>query len=212
MEQRDEKPPLTPSPLHLFTMSPLTPEILLSAYSQGIFPMAHENEDGAIYWYDPDPRAILPLDGFHVPRSLARAMKKRPFEIRVDTAFTAVMHACAQREPTWISAEIIAAYTRLHKLGFAHSVESWVDGKLAGGLYGVALRGLFAGESMFSRETNASKIALVYLVRRLRERGYQLLDIQFMTAHLRQFGAVEIPSAVYKQRLEQALRVRVQFV
>ncbi len=193
----------------------LSPEILLSAYSQGVFPMAHEDEGGAVYWYDPDPRAILPLDGFHVPRSLARALKKSPFDIRVDTAFTAVMHACAApapgREQTWISEEIIAAYTDLHQLGFAHSVEAWSGNTLVGGLYGVALRGLFAGESMFSCQTNASKIALVYLVQQLRQRGYMLLDVQFMTEHLRQFGAVEIPSAAYKERLMQAMGVYAEF-
>lgn len=173
--------------------------------------MAHESEDGAIYWYDPDPRVILPLDGFHVPRSLARVMKKEPFAIKVDTAFTAVMRACADRDRTWISEEIIAAYTELHRLGFSHSVEAWSGGKLVGGLYGVAWRGLFAGESMFSHEANASKITLVYLVQRLRQCGYKLLDVQFMTEHLRQFGAVEIPSAAYKQRLARAMRVRTEF-
>ncbi len=189
----------------------LSPDVLLSAYSQGIFPMAHEDEGGVVYWYDPDPRAILPLDEFHLPRSLVRTLKKNPFEIRVDTAFTAVMYACAaptpDREQTWISEELIAAYTHLHQLGFAHSVEAWSGSKLVGGLYGVTLRGLFAGESMFSRQTNASKIALVYLVRRLRQRGFQLLDVQFMTEHLRQFGAVEIPRTEYKRRLVQAMRV-----
>ncbi|MCP4425428.1 MAG: leucyl/phenylalanyl-tRNA--protein transferase [Chloroflexi bacterium] len=194
---------------------PLSLDLLLSAYSQGIFPMAHEDEDGAVYWYDPDPRAILPLDGFHVPRSLARALKRNPFEIRVDSAFTAVMQACAapasDREQTWISPELIAVYARLHQMGFAHSMEAWNGGKLVGGLYGVTLRGLFAGESMFSRQTNASKIALVYLVRRLRERGFHLLDVQFMTEHLRQFGAVEISRAAYKQRLAQAMRAFVEF-
>ena len=193
-------------------MTTLTPQLLLSAYSQGIFPMAHE--DG-IYWYDPDPRAILPLDGLHVSRSLARTIKQGQFEIRVDSAFTAVMRACAApapgREETWISDEIITAYTNLHNLSFAHSVEAWFEGKLVGGLYGVAVRGLFAGESMFSRQTDASKVALVHLVNRLRERGFLLLDVQFMTAHLLRLGAVEISQAAYKRRLAQAMQVKASF-
>jgi len=186
---------------------------LLSAYCQGIFPMAHD--DGNIYWYDPDPRAILPLDGFHVPRSLARRLNKGRFEIRYNSAFATVIRACAEpgpgREETWINDEIVGAYNRLHQAGFAHSVESWLDGELVGGLYGVAVQGLFAGESMFSRVTDASKVALVYLVERLRQRGFQLLDVQFMTEHLRRFGAVEIAAATYKARLAQALLVPAQF-
>jgi leucyl/phenylalanyl-tRNA--protein transferase len=191
----------------------LSPHILLNAYSQGIFPMA--DEDGSIYWYDPDPRAILPLDSFHTPRSLARRIRKGGFEVRVDTAFREVITACAapapEREQTWISAEFIKAYTELHELGFAHSVETWIDDKLAGGLYGVTLGGLFAGESMFSRETDTSKIALVYLVERLRQSDFCLLDVQFMTPHLKRFGAVEILRAEYKIRLVQALTVEAQF-
>lgn len=193
-------------------MPTLTPQLLLSAYSQGIFPMAHE--DG-IYWYDPDPRAVLPLDGLHISHSLARTLKQNRFEIRVNSAFTAVMQACAApddgREDTWISQEIITAYTNLHNLRFAHSVETWFEGKLVGGLYGVALRGLFAGESMFSRESNASKVALVFLVNRLRERGFLLLDVQFLTDHLRRLGAVELSQAVYKQRLARAMQVEPWF-
>jgi leucyl/phenylalanyl-tRNA--protein transferase len=193
-------------------MTKLTPELLLSAYSQGVFPMAY---DDGIYWFDPDPRAILPLDGLHISRSLARTLKKGLFEIRVNTAFTAVMQACAApaagREDTWISEEIIAAFTNLHNLRFAHSVEAWFEGKLVGGLYGVALRGLFAGESMFSRQKDASKAALVYLVDRLQERGFQLLDVQFMTEHLRRLGAIEVAQADYKKRLQRAMQVRTQF-
>lgn len=192
----------------------LTPELLLSAYSQGIFPMAEE--DGTIYWYDPDPRAIIPLDRFHVSRSLSRTLKKNRFEIRINQAFTAVMQACAApapgREKSWISAQIIKAYTQLNRLGFAHSVEAWCGGKLVGGLYGVTLRGLFAGESMFSSEPDASKVALVYLVNRLRDRHYRLLDVQFLTEHLRQFGATEISSEVYKKLLGQAMNRPAQFV
>jgi leucyl/phenylalanyl-tRNA---protein transferase len=192
----------------------LTPELLISAYCQGVFPMAHEDDN--IYWYDPDPRAIIPLDRFHVSRSLRRTLAKRPFAIRINTAFIAVMHACAAshsgREKTWINDEIIAAYTRLHRLGFAHSVEAWHDGRLVGGLYGVAVRGLFAGESMFSRMTESSKMALVYLIHQMRRQGLVLLDVQFMTDHLMRFGAIEVSSHTYKQLLAEALKVPAQFM
>jgi leucyl/phenylalanyl-tRNA--protein transferase len=191
----------------------LTPHLLLNAYSQGIFPMA--DEDGTIYWYDPNPRAIIPLENFHVPRSLARTIKQGKFEIRVDSAFRAVMEACAEpspgREVTWISTTIIEAYCELHALGFAHSVETWMGGKLVGGLYGVALGGLFAGESMFSRARDSSKVAMVYLVERLRRGGFVLLDTQFMTDHLRRFGTVEIPREEYQARLAHALTVWARF-
>jgi leucyl/phenylalanyl-tRNA--protein transferase len=187
--------------------------LLLNAYSQGIFPMA--DEDGSIYWYDPDPRAILPLDDFHIPRSLARRLRQGGFDVRVDTAFRDVITACAAsapgRETSWISPEFIEAYCELHKLGFAHSVETWIDGELAGGLYGVTLQGLFAGESMFSRVTDSSKIALVHLVERLRQGGFCLLDVQFMTPHLKRFGAIEILRIEYKVRLAQALTVEARF-
>ncbi len=174
------------------------------------------DDDGSIYWYDPDPRAIIPLDDrFHVPRSLARQVRKGDFEVRVDTAFRTVMEACAEpgsgREHTWISPELIDVYCELHALGFAHSVETWREGELVGGLYGVTLAGLFAGESMFSRATNASKVALVHLVERLRRGGFVLLDTQFVTDHLRTFGAYEIPRRQYKARLERALRVWARF-
>ncbi len=169
------------------------------------------DEDGAIYWYDPDPRAILPLADFHVPRRLRRTIRRGKFELRVDTAFEAVMRACSQtapgREHTWINQEIIDAYTALHRRGFAHSVESWQEGKLVGGLYGVSLRGLFAGESMFSLERDASKAALVHLVERLTQGGFVLLDTQFITSHLQQFGAIEISRQEYKFRLAHALGV-----
>ena len=176
------------------------------------------DDDGTIYWYDPDPRAILPLDKFHIPRSLARRIRKGGFEVRFDTAFTEVMLACAKpdlnradRDKTWISAEFIEVYSQLHHLGFAHSVEIWIDDELVGGLYGVSLRGLFAGESMFSRATDSSKIALVYLVERLRQSDFCLLDIQFMTPHLKRFGAVEILRADYQTRLAYALTVDARF-
>jgi leucyl/phenylalanyl-tRNA--protein transferase len=192
----------------------LTPPLLVAAYAQGLFPMA--DEEGRIAWYDPDPRAIIPLDAFHVPRRLARTVRSGRFEIRVDTAFRTVMEACAApapgRETTWISPEMIDAYTALHRLGFAHSVEAWRAGRLVGGLYGVALRGLFAGESMFSRETDASKVALVHLVERLRRGGFVLLDTQFLVGgHMRQFGAIEIPRHEYKRLLAHALQVNAVF-
>jgi leucyl/phenylalanyl-tRNA---protein transferase len=187
-------------------MTSLAPEQLLYGYSRGIFPMA---EDGKIYWYDPDPRAILPLEAFHVPRRLARTLRKEPFDLRVDNAFEDVIRACAApapgREETWIDEEIIAAYIRLHELGFAHSVEAWQDRRLVGGLYGVAINSFFAGESMFSRTSHASQAALVYLVERLRQRGFLLLDVQFMSDHLRRFGAIEISRAAYQRTLAQAL-------
>lgn len=191
----------------------LTPQMLLSAYCQGLFPMAHE--DGRIYWYDPDPRAIIPLDRFHVSRSLERTIRQHPFEIRLNTAFTAVIKACAApalgREETWINDDIVQAYTRLHRLGFAHSVEAWQANELVGGLYGVAIGGFFAGESMFSTVTDSSKVALVYLVEHLQRRRFRLLDTQFMTEHLRRFGAEEISAAEYRQRLGQALLTPATF-
>lgn len=191
----------------------LAPNLLLSAYAQGIFPMAHE--DGKIYWYDPDPRAILPLDGLHIPRRLKQKINREPFDLRINTNFRGVMLACAKltknRRSTWIDDNILESYVLLHRLGYAHSVEAWQDGELVGGLYGVALRGLFAGESMFHRATDASKICLVYLVDHLRKRGFQLLDVQFQTPHLAKFGVIEIPRETYKQRLEIALTQNVSF-
>ncbi len=186
----------------------LDPEQLLYAYAQGVFPMAHE--DGQVFWYDPDPRAIIPLDRFHVPSRLARTVRQAPFDIHIDTAFRRVMELCAApapgREETWISDEFIEVYGELHELGLAHSVEAWQDGELVGGLYGVTLNSLFAGESMFSLERDASKVTLVHLVRRLRRRNYLLLDIQFQTEHLAQFGAMEIPRERYHRLLREALQ------
>ncbi len=191
----------------------LTPEVLLSAYMQGIFPMAHD--DGRIHWYSPNPRAVLPLDGLHVSQSLRRVIHRGPFEVRFDTAFDAVITACAApalgREQTWISAEIRSAYNELHRLGFAHSVESWVGEELVGGLYGVSIRGFFAGESMFSRRRDASKVALYYLVQRLRSRDFRLLDVQFLTPHLIRMGALELPRRLYLGQLRQALAVETSF-
>jgi len=187
----------------------LTPEILLNAYCQGLFPMAEE--DGSIYWYDPDPRAIIPLDGLHISRSLKRRIRQGGFSVKYNTAFKEVMIECAKsapgREQTWISREFIEVYTELYELGFAHSIEIWIQNKLVGGIYGVAVKGLFAGESMFSRVTNASKIALVYLVEHLQENNFTLFDIQYITDHLKGFGAVDISRAEYKSRLAQALNV-----
>lgn len=187
---------------------PLTPELLVAAYCRGYFPMADDR--GRIHWYDPDPRGIFPLEAFHVPRRLARTLGRAPFEVRVDTAFRAVMEACGTpapgRERTWISAEFVEAYGALHEAGFAHSVETWEEGELVGGVYGVAIRGLFAGESMFSRRTDASKVALVHLVERLRRGGFVLFDTQFVTAHLARFGAVQIPRTRYRRLLARALQ------
>ena len=188
-------------------MIPFDATTLLNAYARGIFPMDH---DGEVYWYAPDPRAILPLDGFHIPRSLARTVKQQKFTIRFNTAFPAVMRACARsapgRESTWISEEFINVYTQLHEAGFALSVESWQDGDLVGGLYGVVINSFFAGESMFSQARDASKVALVALVNYLRQRHFLLLDVQFTTPHLEQFGVVEIPRPEYEKRLHQAIQ------
>ncbi|MDD5350378.1 MAG: leucyl/phenylalanyl-tRNA--protein transferase [Chthoniobacteraceae bacterium] len=187
----------------------IDPAFLLNAYARGIFPMGMP--EGDLAWFSPDPRGVLPLEGFHVPHGLERTLKKQRFEIRCDTAFGAVMRACAEREETWIDAEILASYGELHRLGFAHSVEAWRAGELAGGLYGVALGGAFFGESMFHRETDASKVALHALVERLRARGFTLLDLQWVTPHLATFGAVEIPRPEYLRRLRAALRQECAF-
>lgn len=190
----------------------LPPALLVRAYRDGLFPMALE--DGRIGWFSPDPRGILPLDTFHVPSRLARVVRSRRFEIRVDTAFGDVMRACADRrddDGTWISAEILASYEALHRAGLAHSVEAWRGGQLAGGLYGVHIGAAFFGESMFHRETDASKVALVALVERLIAGGFTLLDTQWVTPHLQQFGAVEIPRADYLRRLALALRRNATF-
>ena len=192
----------------------LDPETLLSAYAQGVFPMG--DRDGRVRWYTADPRGVLPLDdGFHVPRTLAqRCRNPDGWEVRVNHDFAATMRACAVEraaEGTWINDRLVAAYTRLHAMGFAHSVEVWWDGELAGGLYGVSLGGAFFGESMFHRRTDASKIALVSLVGRLRDRGFALLDAQASTPHLKRFGCVELPAAEYLRRLDAALKLRCEF-
>jgi len=183
---------------------PLSAPDLVAGYSTGIFPMA--GDDGSIDWYRPDPRAVIPLDEFHVPSSLARVVRSGRFQITTDMAFPEVMRACADRRSTWINDEIVTAYVALHEIGLAHSVESrGMGGELQGGLYGVALGGAFFGESMFSRATDASKVALVHLVERMRRGGFTLLDTQFLTDHLMRFGATLIRRREYERRLVQAL-------
>jgi leucyl/phenylalanyl-tRNA--protein transferase len=191
-------------------------ELLLSAYASGWFPMAVDG--GEIRWFSPDPRGIIPLDTFHAPRRLARVVRNGPFRIEINRAFESVMRACAdaERDPddpgSWISDEIVHSYCALHERGVAHSVEAWNGDRLAGGLYGVSLGGAFFGESMFHRETDASKVALVALVERLRSRGYLLLDTQWVTEHLEQFGAVELSRPRYLQLLDASLRRDCTFV
>jgi len=193
-------------------VSKLTPEMLLSAYANGIFPMA-VNKRGDLRWFSPDPRAIIPLDErFHIPHGLRRTLKKDLFSITINQDFLAVIEACSTAHgETWISREIIRSYHELHQRGLAHSVEARLNGELAGGLYGVALGGAFFGESMFHRATDASKVALVALVERLRARGYSLLDTQWTTPHLMQFGPLEIPREEYLQLLQVALRQECRF-
>ena len=193
----------------------ITPEIVLNAYATGIFPMSEGRDNPELFWVDPEQRGILPLDGFHLPRRLRRTVSQEPFEIHVDHAFREVMTACAApgtgRWTTWINHEIQDLFTGLHHRGFAHSVEVWAKGELVGGLYGIALGGVFFGESMFSRQTDASKIGLVHLVGRLLRGGFVLLDTQFITDHLRQFGAIEIERQDYHSRLGAALSVAGDF-
>lgn len=189
--------------------------LLVSAYSSGWFPMAVDH--GEIRWYSPDPRGVIPLDTFHVPSRLARVIRRGNFSIAVNREFERVMRACAEADRndddpgTWISEEIIESYTELHRLGLAHSVETWQEDRLVGGLYGVALGGAFFGESMFHHATDASKVALAALVERMRTRGFTLLDIQWVTPHLEQFGAVEISRGKYLQLLAQALPIEATF-
>lgn len=187
----------------------LSPDILLRAYAKGLFPMAERRGDSTLYWVSPEKRGIIPLERFHVPRRLARTIRSGRFQLSVDQAFGQVMRACAApakgREESWINDEILRLYGALHASRHAHSIECWHEGKLAGGLYGVRLGAAFFGESMFSRERDASKVALVHLVERLRHGGFLLLDTQFVTAHLAHFGAVEVTRAHYLLLLEQAL-------
>ena len=190
----------------------LTPEGVELAYRHGIFPMADERS-GEVLWFRPDPRAVIPLDGFHVSRSLARTLRRAVFDVRVDTDFEGVMRGCADRpEGTWISEGFVEVYGALHRAGKAHSVEAWREGRLAGGVYGLALGGAFMAESMFHRETDASKVALAALTSRLRERGFILLDVQYVTPHLESLGAIEITRREYERRLERALALHRTFV
>jgi leucyl/phenylalanyl-tRNA---protein transferase len=190
--------------------------LLLSAYSSGWFPMAVDG--GEIRWYSPDPRGVIPLETFHVPSRLARVIRSHKFTVHVDRQFEAVMRACAETDRrdndpgTWISDEILESYIELHRLGMAHSVEAWHQDRLVGGLYGVALGGAFFGESMFHHVTDASKVALAALVDRLRARGFRLLDVQWVTPHLEQFGAVEISRRKYLKQLADAISITAQFV
>lgn len=187
----------------------ITPDLLLRAYASGLFPMADSADDPDLFWVEPELRGVLPLDAFHIPKRLARTVRQAPFEIRINTAFDQVVAACAEsvenRPSTWINSTISELYGSLHRLNHAHSVEAWRDGQLVGGLYGVSLRRAFFGESMFSRATDASKICLVHLVKRLRERGFVLLDTQFTTEHLKRFGAIDVPRKQYAETLAEAL-------
>ena len=187
----------------------IPPQLLLQGYRLGVFPMAMP--DGAIEWFSPDPRAIMPLDRFHVPHALRRVLRKKIFQIRIDHRFSDVIRACAKREDTWINREIIESYEALHELGYAHSIEAWTENKLAGGLYGVATGGAFFGESMFHRVTDASKVALVALVEHLRARQFVLLDTQWITPHLQQFGAFEISRNHYLRLLRRTVELPVKF-
>lgn len=188
---------------------PITPDVLLRAYSIGLFPMAESADDPELFWVEPEMRGIIPLDAFHVSKSLAKAIRKQPFEIRINTAFADVMKKCAEEAPdrrsTWINETIHSLYNALHSFGHAHSVEAWEGDELVGGLYGVSLGAAFFGESMFSRRTNASKICLVHLVEHMRARGFLLLDTQFTTEHLKTFGAIDVPREDYAKLLEAAM-------
>ena len=196
-------------------MTNLTPEILLRAYASGVFPMANDRQDSTLYWIDPDMRGVLPLESFHMSRRLTRTVRGDTFDVRVDTAFREVIRSCAEpsagRDTTWINDQIMDLYGSLHENGNAHSVECWCEHDLVGGLYGVSIGGAFFGESMFTRKTDASKVALVHLVARLRQGGYRLLDTQFVTKHLARFGAIEISREEYHRRLAEALEHEADF-
>jgi leucyl/phenylalanyl-tRNA--protein transferase len=196
-------------------MSTITPQILLKAYAAGIFPMAESAEDNALYWVEPEERGIFPLDGLHISHSLRKRVRRRRFDIRIDTAFHDVISACAEKKPdrktTWINQRIKSLYGQLFKMGCCHSVECWRGERLVGGLYGVRIGAAFFGESMFSRETDASKVALVHLVARLRAGGFQLLDAQFTTPHLESLGARTIGRAEYHLLLERAIERDAEF-
>lgn len=190
-------------------------DLLLRAYASGVFPMAESADDPEVFWVRPELRGIIPLDGFHVPRSLAKILRQGRFDIRFDTDFAGVIDGCAEaregRPSTWINQPIREAYGELFARGYCHTVEAWRDGRLVGGLYGVTLGLAFFGESMFSRETDASKVCLVHLVQRLKERGFALLDTQFTTEHLKRFGAIDVPRNRYEKLLEEALEGTATF-
>ena len=196
-------------------MSTITPQVLLKAYSVGVFPMAESADDPSLYWIEPDERGVLPLHAFHISRSLKKSVRHSGFEIRIDTAFEQVMKNCAEktddRKDTWINSRILRLYSQLHKMGCCHSVESWRNGKLLGGLYGVRLGAAFFGESMFARATDASKVALVHLVARLNFGGFKLLDAQFVNDHLKQFGCYKIPKKEYRPILDVATETDADF-
>lgn len=189
----------------------LTAEMLLSGYARGIFPMAQSRDDPELLWFEPHARGIVPLRGFHVSRSLARTIRRGGFEIRVDTAFRAVVEACAAREETWINGPLFTLYDALFAIGHAHSLEVWQGGALVGGVFGVTLGGAFFGESMFSRVPDASKVALTYTVDRLQQTGFVLFDTQYLTPHLASLGGVEIPRLEYRRRLAAALPLAADF-
>lgn len=193
----------------------ITPQVLLKAYAVGMFPMAESADDPGLFWIEPEVRGIIPLDDFHLPRRLARTVARAPFEIRVDSDFAAVIDGCAgasaTRPKTWINGRIRRLYGELFDIGACHTVEAWRGGRLVGGLYGVSLGAAFFGESMFSRERDASKVALVHLVARLKAGGYMLLDTQFTTPHLKQFGAIDIDRLVYQVMLEEAVAAKGDF-
>ncbi len=196
-------------------MSTITPQILLRAYAAGIFPMAETAEDAALYWVEPDERGIIPLNGLHISHSLRKTLRRRRFEVKIDADFPAVIAGCAEKTPdrasTWINGRIRSLYTQLHRMGCCHSVECWSEGKLMGGLYGVRIGAVFFGESMFSRAADASKVALVHLVARLNAGGFQLLDTQFVNAHLERSGAISLAKTEYHQMLEPALDANADF-
>lgn len=183
----------------------LDPAELLYAYSQGYFPMAVPEDNNEIFWFKPDMRGIIPLEEFHVSKNLRRLYRKNYFQLKINTDFEGTIRGCAERSDTWISEDIISSYTRLYEMGYGFSFETWREGKLVGGLYGVSIGKAFFGESMFHRETDASKIALVYLVDFLKRHDYQLLDTQYLNDHLVQFGAKEVPNSEYEEMLQQAL-------
>lgn len=193
----------------------ITPELMLRAYAAGIFPMAESKTAETVYWVDPRERGILPLDDFHVPKSLRKTIRRNAFTVRCNSAFNQTLDECARRtvgrKDTWINADIARCVRELHAMGFAHSVECWQGEQLVGGLYGISLGAAFFGESMFSRATDASKVALVHLVARLRLGGFRLLDTQFVTDHLSRFGVVEIPARDYLVLLEEALKFQAVF-